>query len=179
MDMSQQDASAGSQEREPYFNASLHPYRSLGRTGFCWLMALVFLALFFVSIPFFLMGAWPILGFAGLDILILYWAFRRNYRDARAHEQVLITGKKVEIVHQSATGETHQVSYNPYWVRLETRCEEDKGMTELAFTSHGRRTVIGAFLHACERESLAEALSDALDRARNFARTGEAQVSGG
>ncbi|SNY90495.1 Uncharacterized membrane protein [Cohaesibacter sp. ES.047] len=177
--MLQQDALATCLEREPYFNAHLHPYRSLGRTGFYWLMALVFLALFFVSIPFFLIGAWPILGFAGLDILILYWAFRRNYRDARAQEQVLITPETVEIIHQSAAGERHAVSYNPYWVRLETKHEEDKGMTELALTSHGRRTVIGAFLHACERESLADALSGALDQARNFARTEEAQVSGG
>ena len=179
MDMSQRDAPAALLEHEPYFNASLHPYRSLGSKGFFWLMTLVSVVMLLVSLPFFLLGAWPIVGFAGLDILLVYWAFRRSYRDARAREQVLVTGGMVEITHHSAKGERQSVSYNPYWVRLETRHEEDKGMTELAITSHGRRTVIGSFLHACERESLAAALEDALLKARTCSLSGNAQVSGG
>ncbi|TLP47099.1 DUF2244 domain-containing protein [Cohaesibacter sp. CAU 1516] len=162
-------------ETEPYFDAILHPYRSLGRNGFIGLMIFVGLLLLIVSIPFYLMGAWPILGFAGLDILLLWWAFRRNYRDARATEQIRITQCEVSVIRTCPRGRQSHMSFNPYWVRMETREEEDRGMTELHLTSHGKRVEIGAFLHACERESLAGALKSALMAAK----TGCAQVSGG
>ncbi len=162
-------------ETEPYFDAILHPYRSLGRNGFIGLMMFVGFLLLIVSIPFYLMGAWPILGFAGLDILLLWWAFRRNYRDARATEQIRITHRDVSVTRICPKGRRSHVSFNPYWVRVETREEEDSGMTGLHLTSHGKRVEIGAFLHACERESLAVALKSALSAAK----TGCAQVSGG
>lgn len=162
-------------ETEPYFDVLLHPYRSLGRNGFIGLMIFVGLLLLIVSIPFYLMGAWPILGFAGLDILLLWWAFRRNYRDARATEQIRITQRDVSITRTCPKGRQSQVSFNPYWVRVETKEEEDRGMTALHLTSHGNRVEIGAFLHACERESLAIALKSALMAAKS----GSAQVSGG
>nr|WP_321442733.1 DUF2244 domain-containing protein [uncultured Cohaesibacter sp.] len=162
-------------ETEPYFDAILHPYRSLGRNGFIGLMIFVGLMLLIASVPFYLMGAWPVLGFAGLDILLLWWAFRCNYREARATEQIRITHRDVSITRTCPKGRQTQVSFNPYWVRVETRKEEDRGMTELHLTSHGNRVEIGAFLHACERESLAIALQSALLAAKN----GAAQVSGG
>lgn len=162
-------------ESETYFDAILHPYRSLGQNGFFWLMAFVGVVLLFVSIPFYLMGAWPILGFAGLDILLLWWAFRRNYRDARATEQIRITHRDVSVTRTCPKGRQRQHSFNPYWVRVETRQEDDRGMTELHLTSHGERVEIGAFLHACERESLAKAVKKALSAAKNRS----AQVSGG
>ena len=35
---------------------------------------------FVAGVVFLLMGAWPVFGFFGLDVLLLYWAFRLNYR---------------------------------------------------------------------------------------------------
>ena len=160
---------------KPYFNAILHPYRSMGRSGFFWLIAIVGLVMLVVSLVFFLLGAWPIVGFAGLDILLLYWAFRRNFAEARTTEQISITHRDVTVTRTSPRGETQQFAFNPYWVRLSARHEADKGMTELLLTSHGQHVEIGAFLHACERESLAQALKSALSEARQFG----AQVSGG
>ena len=157
------------------FNAILHPYRSMGPSGFVWVMAFIGLILLVVSIVFFMLGAWPIIGFAGLDLLLIYWAFRRNYFEARAQEQILVTHKDIRLIRTSPKGERQQFAFNPYWVRIETRHEDDRGMTELSLQSHGRRVEIGAFLHACERESLAKALKQAvLD-----AKTANAQVSGG
>ena len=162
-------------DSEPYFDAMLYPYRSLGHNGFLLLMMFVGIVLLVVSIPFFLLGAWPIVGFAGLDLLLLWWAFRRNYRDARASEHIIIRHNTVNVTQICPDGRKNHHTFNPYWVRMETRTEEDRGMTELLLTSHGARVEIGAFLHACERESLAQSVKKALE----VAKTRPAQVSGG
>ena len=70
------------------FVAELRPYRSLGRTGFMVLMGFVILVSFVAGIVFTLAGAWPVFGFFGLDVVIIYLAFRINYRDARLFERV-------------------------------------------------------------------------------------------
>jgi uncharacterized membrane protein len=79
-------------ELEPtIFSATLTPHRSLGRIGFLILMALFGLVSFITGMLFLVLGAWPVFGFCGLDVLLLYWAFRLNYRHAEAYEQVTVT----------------------------------------------------------------------------------------
>ena len=73
------------------FSALLTPHRSLNRTGFLLVMAFLSVISFAAGIAFLLMGAWPVLGFFGLDVLAIYWAFRINFRRARACEEVLVT----------------------------------------------------------------------------------------
>ena len=167
--------------QSPCFNVSLSPYRSLGGKGFVWLMLAVSVLMTFATLPFVVLGAWPVVGFAGLDVLLLFWAFRRSYRDARAREEILITHDRVSFMRMPPRGELQVIDFNPYWVRLDSQFEEDKGMTRLAFRSHGREAEIGSFLHACERESLAKALQSALGQAKAAALPKEsaAQVSGG
>ena len=68
-------------ELEPtIFSAMITPHRSLGRVGFLVLMAVFGAVSFVAGIAFLLMGAWPVFGFFGLDVVLLYWAFRLNYR---------------------------------------------------------------------------------------------------
>ena len=45
---------------------------------------------------FFLLGAWPVIGFLGLDVLLVYWAFRANYRAAAAYEEVTVTPSELQ-----------------------------------------------------------------------------------
>ncbi|MGA8397610.1 MAG: DUF2244 domain-containing protein, partial [Pseudolabrys sp.] len=73
------------------FSATLTPHRSLNRVGFLILMLLFGSVSFITGILFLVVGAWPVLGFFGLDVLLLYWAFRLNYRHAKAYEQVIVT----------------------------------------------------------------------------------------
>src|SRR5258705_8068255 len=70
------------------FSARLTPHRSLNRTGFLVLMAFLSTVSFAAGLAFLLMGAWPVLGFFGLDVLAIYWAFRVNFRRARATEEI-------------------------------------------------------------------------------------------
>src|SRR5258705_10628347 len=73
------------------FSARLTPHRSLNRTGFLVLMAFLSAVSFAAGLAFLLMGAWPVLGFFGLDVLAIYWAFRINFRDAKATEEIRVT----------------------------------------------------------------------------------------
>lgn len=165
------------------FNALLYPHRSLEKRHFARLMTVVALILLIISLIFYSIGAWPIVGFLGLDLLLFYWAFRINYRDAKAYEQIIITEKSVQIIKTDPKGNSQSHGFNPYWVRLSTTWLEDEGMTKLSLTSHGETVEIGSFLHAPDRESLANALSGAIadcKAGRNMqGNSTESQESGG
>ncbi len=140
----------------------LYPHRSLPRTGFLVLMALVSLVSFAIGIAFTLIGAWPVLGFFGLDVLIIYAAFRLNYRAGRLRERVSMTRDDLTLERQRPNGKVERWSFNPYWVRCEAA---DRHLT---LTSHGRQLRFGAFLLPEEREEVAGEIRTALDRARQL-----------
>ena len=69
--------------QRPVFDATITPHRSLGQNGFRIVMTLVCLASVISSLPFVLLGAWPVAGFFGLDFLGLYIAFTLIFTDWR------------------------------------------------------------------------------------------------
>ena len=148
------------------FSAVLRPHRSLSPRGFGLLMAAIALCSFFVGIAFWMMGAWPVVGFCGLDILLIQWAFRLNYRDARASEEVHLTRERLSVTQISPQGIARETGFNPYWARLEVERQPEIGVTALRIASHGARLAIGAFLPPVERESFAAAFSEALAKVR-------------
>lgn len=156
------ETSGQSANEKIYFHAILHPHRSLGTKGFLILMIFIFVILLGVSVYFWSLGAWPIIGFAGLDLLAIYWAFRVNYRDGRRREKILLTREKLILTKITAKGKAVSFQFNPYWARLITEEKEEEGMTRLCLTSHGKSLEIGPFLNAPDRKSLAEALQEAL-----------------
>ena len=86
-----------------YMDAALAPNRSLPNIGFVALMGTLVAASFFAGIAFVSMGAWPVIGFFGLDVLLVYLAFRANYRGARLYETVRLTEDAVEVRRVSRT----------------------------------------------------------------------------
>ena len=145
------------------FSARLTPHRSLGPRGFLVLMAVLCAVSFIAGVIFWLAGAWPVVGFFGLDVLLVYMAFKLNYASARRYEIVEISGDEL-IVRRIVPGrEPKQWTFHPYWVRVEMESDgEFHG--PLYLTSHGTRLQIGAFLSGKERRDFADALRDALAR---------------
>lgn len=148
------------------FAAKLTPYRSLGRKGFLVLMICLSLICFVAGAAFYAIGAWPVIGFFGLDILIIFIAFKLNYRAAREYETITLSNDALDISRVSARGEENQHSFNPFWVRLAIERKEDEGVTGLTLTSHGESLKVGSFLNPSDRESFGNALQDALRKAR-------------
>ena len=145
------------------FSARLTPHRSLGPRGFLVLMAVLCAVSFIAGVIFWLAGAWPVVGFFGLDVLLVYLAFKLNYASARRYETVEISGDEL-IVRRVVPGrEPKQWTFHPYWVRVEME-SDGEFYGPLYLTSHGTRLQIGAFLSGEERRDFADALRDALAR---------------
>ena len=148
------------------FSALLTPHRSLNRTGFVVLMALLSVVSFAAGLAFLLMGAWPVFGFFGLDVLVIYWAFRINFRRATAIEEISVTPSELRVRRVSHRGHVVEWVLNPLWVRLDQKTHAEFGIERLYLVSKGRRVSIGNFLGPDEKASFAKALLAALQAAR-------------
>jgi uncharacterized membrane protein len=160
------DPRADPQPESTIFSAILTPHRSLGPTGFLIFMLVLGGASFVSGMVFLIAGAWPVFGFFGLDVLLVYWAFRANYRSGRAYEQVTVTASELTVRKISHHGRVLEWTLNPVWVRLHRDEHEEFGIERLFLVSHGRKVLIGGFLAPAEKESFALALSGALAEAR-------------
>jgi uncharacterized membrane protein len=150
----------------PLYSAVLKPHRSLGRRGFLFVMAGAGAGSAFISLPFFLAGAYPIIGFLGLDVLGLYIAFRLSYAAARAREEVEMTPIELVVRKVSHYGRRSEWHFNPLWVRLHREEHKEFGLLGLALVERGRRLDVGGFLGPRERERFAADFSKALTDAR-------------
>jgi uncharacterized membrane protein len=148
------------------FSAIITPHRSLSGKGFLAVMALVGGLSFIGGMFFFLLGAWPVVGFLGLDVLLVYWAFRANYRAAAAFEEVTVTPSELRLRRVSHRGEVAEWTLNPVWTKLDREKHEEFGLLKLFLVSRGRRFAVAGFLSPKEKESFAAALSAALGEAR-------------
>jgi uncharacterized membrane protein len=146
-----------------HFDAVLTPHRSLGRKGFLILMSAVIAINFAAGMVFLLLGAWPVFGFCGLDVALVYWAFRANYRAARAHETVQMSDDELRVRRVDQKGRARAWSFQPYWVRLELRENPDES-TELYLVSHGKALEVAHVLSPAERLDFARALRQALGK---------------
>ena len=148
------------------FSAVLTPHRSLSRKGFRNLMIVLGALSFGTGMYFLLKGAWPIFGFCGLEVLLVYWAFRVNYRRARAYEQVTVTPSELTVRKVTHHGRVREWTLNPVWVRLKRDVHEEFGLQRLFLESRGQQLTIAGFLPPEEKESFAHALSGALAEAK-------------
>jgi len=160
--------SQGPEGQKPQFSVVLTPHRSLGPRGFLVFMATVGAVSFGTGLLFYLMGAWPVVGFLGLDVLLIYVAFKLNFRALSVYETVDLSPETLTVTRVDPKGREQSWSFNPYWVRL--RVDERVGRaSELSIASHGKRLVFASFLTDPEREDLAAALNTALSEARGGA----------
>ncbi len=146
----------------PFFTAVLTPHRSLGPQGFMVLMIFFGVVCFLAGIVFWSIGAWPVFGFFGLDIGILWFAFRMNYRSARTFEEVVISRNEIAI-RKVGPGKRHlEYRFNPVWVRLIIDREEEEGVVKIRMFSRGETVDLGNFLNPEDRTSFAGAMANAL-----------------
>ena len=151
---------------EPLFSALLTPHRSLSPTGFMVLMTAVCIVSFGTGFLFFILGAWPVIGFMGLDVALIYIAFKLNYRSGRLYETVDLRPEALTVTRVQPSGKAQSWSFNPYWVRLDLQDRIGRA-SELSIASHGKRLVFASFLSDPERQDFAEALSAALSTAKS------------
>src|ERR1700744_2177356 len=128
-----------------FYSAMLSPHRSLPPRGFVWVIGIIGGAAFCISLGFILAGAWPVTPFCGLDILLVYFAFRWNYRSARQSETVRLTSRSLDVERISIRVEREQWRFEPAWARV-TIDESEYGLGRVLLSSHWRASIMGAVL---------------------------------
>ena len=149
-----------------FLDVVLAPYRSLPPRGFAILMGVLAAASLICGTTCLLVGAWPVFGFFGLDVALVYVAFRLSYRSARRRECVRLTERTLTVERVSVRGERRRWQFEPYWLRISFQ-EQDE-TNSLALASHGRSLVLGSFLAPSERRRFAVTLQRALASWRAF-----------
>lgn len=146
----------------PYlFDAVLYPSRSLGRQGFMWLMVVLLGCSLAVGGLFWSRGAWPVMGFYGLEIVIVWLAFRANYIAGRDYETIRLTSNELIVEDHSRRQGQKRWVFNPARVRVEIK-NDPEHESALTITAYGRGVAAGMFLSPQERQDVAKALRDAL-----------------
>jgi uncharacterized membrane protein len=148
------------------FDAVLTPHRSLSPLGFLVLMTVLVAVSFLAGVFFFLAGAWPVVGFLGLDVLLVYIAFRVSYRRARAYETLHLTRHTLTVCRVDPAGGERRWQFTPAWLQV-LLDDRPARAAPLTLRSHGKSLAIGGFLTAEERRGLAKALTAALAEARS------------
>jgi uncharacterized membrane protein len=148
------------------FDAVLHPHTSLGPRAFLLLMAVLGFISFIAGISFVMIGAWPVFGFIGLDIALVYMAFRINYTGARRYETLKLTESTLTVEQFSPHGKCQSWQFQPYWLQVDME-DPPQPDSPLTLRSHGEALEIGSFLTPGEKQNLAITLRTELDRLRH------------
>ena len=155
----------GKDETLPTWAVTLRPNRSLSREGVATIIAIVAGLNLVAGLFFWIVGAWPIIGFMGLDVALIWWALKRNWSEAESFEQISIRGDEVTLLRKPWRGEPTSRHFNRRWLRVDLEFDEARELVGRLFLAYrGRRHEIGSFLGAEDRQSLAQALRRAIAR---------------
>ena len=150
---------------------TIWPHRSLSSKGFAIVMGVLAGFLFLIGLGFFLAGAWPVIGFLGLELLVVWGAFKLNYRAACHRETIHTTTEELMVESQTPAGKRAKKSFPIGWLRVSLSPSESPVMSsrdqqKIILSSHGEHTEIGKYLHPAEKAGLSRELGSMIDRAR-------------
>ena len=152
--------------RRIFFRAVLSPYRSLSPKGFRVIMLAVGAASFAIGTGLYLAGAWPVFGFLGLDVLLVYLALKASFRSARMSETLELDERELTVERIGLRGDRDQWSLQPNWLRVDL-AEPVMPDTPLLLRTHGKSLAIGTFVGPDQRRAVARDLTGALEEWRS------------
>jgi len=148
------------------FDAVLTPHRSLPIKGFNLLIAAVVGANLLIGVPLWLLGAWPVVGFMGLDVLAIWAALTISMRGGKAYEVVTLWPTSLELKKVDPKGAEEAMSFVPKTVKFVIDRDYNERVTALWLKTDAKRIPLGAFLSAEEKLSLSKVFGTALRKAR-------------
>jgi uncharacterized membrane protein len=145
------------------WSITLTPHRSLDGPAFKILFGWVIFLNLVIAGFFYKMGAWPVFGFLGIDVALVWWAFKANTKAAQRSERIVISGDEVRLLKQTRAEPPTEIEFNRRWLRIVLEYDATREMVgRLHLVSRGKATEIASFLGAEERESLAAELTRAI-----------------
>ncbi len=162
------DEETGKSGAEMYFEAELHPHRSLSRKAMWGVFGGMAVASLYVTTLMYFLGAWPVIGFNGADLALAGLLLWLNVRAARAREIIRLSDDVLEITHIAPSGRVERVELVPDWARVDLQ-ERPAAVPRLFLRARGAVTVaeIGRQLGEAQKRDLAAAIERALVRRRS------------
>ena len=150
----------------PAFETIIVPHRSLSPRGVRRLIGAICAACGITALGFVALGAWPVAGFTGIEIVLAALLLRLNAAGARASEMVILDGAGLRIVRTDRRGGRTERCLPASW--LAVRLQDRPGrVPALLLTAHGQREEVGASLGEVEKRDLAAALQAAVRNWQN------------
>ena len=149
----------------PIFEALIVPYRSLTTKGAVIVVGAMVAMTAAVALRFWLLGAWPVLVFACVEIPLLAVLLTINIRGARAKELIMLDATQVTVLRTDPAGRSRQEALSAAWLRVDLNATN--GTSSVVLSSHGRICEVGAFLHEPDKASLFKSLENALHSVNN------------
>jgi uncharacterized membrane protein len=154
-------------QARPLFAATLTPHRSLSRKGLRIVLAVFVVGASIPAMIFFSLGAWPVVGFLGLDVLAVWWALSASLKEGRRYEKITLWPDELELKRVSGRGREELLRFNPHFVKLVIDRDYNERTTGLHLRTRDSDTEIGAFLNPDDKASFAKAFGTALKKARH------------
>jgi uncharacterized membrane protein len=148
------------------FEAVIVPHRSLSPRGLRLLLGAIAVMCSLNAAVFIRLGAWPVGGFAAIEVLLAAFLLRLNVQAARACESLQLTADALRVVRTDPQGRRAERVLPPAWLTIQL--EERPGRVPgLWLGARGVREEVARSLGEDEKRDLARALSEALYRWRN------------
>ena len=144
-----------------FLDVTVLPYRSLSKKGFRTLMLIVSAIFFVIGVFFWYIGAWPVFGFLGLDVLLLYYAFKINYKSGEITESLKLIKENLQITRNFPSGTEQKWNPEPYWTKVEIS-NPRINQYNLIVKSKEKVVMIGSFLNYYDKKRLMKKIEDAL-----------------
>jgi uncharacterized membrane protein len=153
-------------QAKPLFAATLTPHRSLTPKGKRVVIGLVAALALIPGVVFYVGGAWPVVGFMGLDIAAIWVALAVSMRRGKVHEILTLWPTALELRKVDAKGTEQVLTFAPTAVRFVVDRDYNERVTALWLKSSDRKVPLGAFLSIDEKLSLSKVFGTALRKAR-------------
>ncbi len=153
-------------QAKPLFAATLTPHRSLTPNGKRIVVGLVAALALVPGLIFYVAGAWPVVGFMGLDVLAIWAALTISMRAGKAYEVLTLWPGSLELRKVDAKGAEQVLTFAPAHVRFVIDRDYNERVTALWLKEDGRKEPLGPFLSAEDKLSLSKVFGTALRKAR-------------
>jgi uncharacterized membrane protein len=150
----------------PLFEAELVPHRSLSPRGIYLVLGFLGTVSFSVTLLFWYLGAWPIAGFNGGEMLLAAALLRTHARSRRVRELLSLSEGGLRIVRYDINGGRSEVFLPAGWLNIDL-VEKPGRVPGMFLTAPGQREEVARALGEPQKRDFAEALRGALHQLRH------------
>ena len=149
-----------------YLDIKIYRNQSLTTRGLYILMFFITIPASYIGISFYVLGAWPVLGFMGFEILLIYIAFKILFYKNKFYEHIILDSEKLNILFKKKNKIIKKIELEPTWVQIKIEKIYENEDT-LIVSSHGKKIILANYLIPEEWLKLAGKIKSGLREWKN------------